>query len=463
MNRFGSLACAVCSVAVPVLVSAQSGAMPAPAKVRQTLDSLAKEYVTLASAPGTAVAVVRGSDTLLFRGYGMANLELGTPVTVNSVFRIGSVTKQFTASAVLQLVEQGKLALTDTIGQWIPDLPLAWRGVTVTQLLNHTSGIPSYTDVGDAWVKRWGEEMTGPQLLSLVADKPVDFPRGTSWRYDNTGYVLLGMLLEARTGHSWGQDFSERFFTPLGMSRTRYCATNVLIPDRASGYSKNGAGPWMNATYLAMSQPHAAGALCSTIGDLLTWNRALHNGRVLKRASYDAMTTPQGTALERKYGFALGREALGTHTVLTHGGGINGFLTGNLFIPDAQLSVTVLTNSDDGGPDRLVLQLARAALGIPLEVPPKAIAITASELAAYTGTYDLVVGATRPFTFTIKDGTLIAQLEGQGPNAAIPLGNHTFGLAFDPTLRITFTMVDGKPTKVTLKQGGGTFEGVRRP
>ena len=463
MNRIGSLACAVCSVAVPVLVSAQSGAMPAPAKVRQTLDSLAKEYVTLASAPGTAVAVVRGSDTLLFRGYGMANLELGTPVTVNSVFRIGSVTKQFTASAVLQLVEQGKISLTDSIGQWVPDLPIAWRGATVTQLLNHTSGIPSYTNVGEAWVKRWGEEMTGPQLVALVADKPLDFPRGTAWKYDNTGYVLLGMLLEARTGHSWGQDFAERFFTPLGMSRTRYCATNVLIPDRASGYSKNGAGPWTNSTYLAMSQPHAGGALCSTIGDLLTWNRALHNGRILKPSSYDAMTTPQGAALERKYGFALGRETLGTHTVLTHGGRINGFLTGNIFIPDAQLSVTVLTNSDEGGPDRLVLQLARAALGLPLEVPPKAVATTAAALAAYAGTYDLVIGTPRPFTVALKAGALFGQLEGQGPTDMIPLGNDTFGASFDPNLRIVFTMVNGKPTKMTLKQGGGTFEGVRRP
>ena len=463
MNRVASAIVAIMIAVAPSVVCAQATALPPASKVRGTLDSLATAFLTAKSTPGMAVAVVRGTDTLLFRGYGTANLELGTPITTASVFRIGSVTKQFTASAVLQLVEQGKLALTDTVGQFIPDLPLTWRGATITQLLNHTSGIPSYTELGESWTKRWGEEMTGAQIVALTSDKALDFPRGSSWKYDNTGYVLLGMLVEALTGHSWGQDFAERFFRPLGMTGTRYCDVRSMIPNRASGYAKSGDTAWVNSTFLAMSQPHAAGAMCSTIGDLLVWNRSLHGGRILKPAGYLAMTTPEGSALPRKYGFAQVRDTLGGHVLLAHGGGINGFLTANMFVPDAQLSVSVLTNGDDVGPDRLALQLTRAALGVPLDLPPKAIPMAAAEMRRYSGVYNLVLDAARPFTVTEKDGKLTGQLEGQGPTTLIPFGDHTFGADFDPMVRLIFTMSDGKPTKVTLKQNGRSFEGTRRP
>ncbi len=447
----------------PVSAAAQSSVLPKPAQVRRVLDSLAADFAAANSVPGTAIAVVRGNDTLLFRAYGKSNLELGTPATVNTVFRIGSVTKQFTSSAVLQLIEEGKLALTDTIGQWVPNLPVTWRGVTVQQLLNHTSGIPSYTELGPTWVKRWGEEITGAELVALTADKPFSYPTGTSWKYNNTGYVLLGMLVEARAGRSWGDDFTARFFKPLGLSRTQYCATAAVIPDRASGYSKAANDTWENTAFLAMSQPHAAGAMCSTIGDLLTWNRALHGGKVLKPASYTAMITPVGSAEPRHYGFGMGRGDLGGHLMLSHSGGINGALTANMYIPDAQLSVTVLTNGDATDPGRVSLQLARAALGIPLEQPPKAVPISAAELRVYTGVYDLVLDVTRPFTVAEKDGKITGTLEGQGPTDMIPMGNHTFGASFDPTVRIIFTVVDGKSTRMTLLQGGNRNEGQRRP
>lgn len=463
MGRKATLAAAMLMFSAPQVIAAQTAMPAASPGMRRTLDSLASGFVTSNNAPGTAVAVVRGTDTLLFRGYGMANLEVATPVSVNTVFRIGSVTKQFTAAAVLQLAEQGKLALTDTIGRWLPDLPLTWRGVTITQLLNHTSGIPSYTDAGESWVRRWGEEMTGAQLVAITADKPFDFAPGTSWKYNNTGYVLLGMLVEARAGRSWSEDFAARYFTSLGMTRTRFCDTRVLITDRASGYSRTGSKAWENSPYLAMSQPHAAGALCSTIGDLLTWNRALHGGRIVKPASYASMTTPIGAAAARKYGFALGNVTLGGHTVLTHTGGIPGFLTANLFVPDAQLSVTVLTNGDDKGPDDLAMQLARTVLGVPADAKPTTVALSPAELARYGGVYDLVLGTARPFTVFEKDGKLFGQLEGQQPADMIPLGNHTFGASFDPKVRIIFAMVDGKPTKMTLEQNGGVFEGQRRP
>ncbi len=452
---------------LPALAGAQTAVPVVSPQLRVTLDSLAQGFVESKSTPGTAVAVVRGTDTLLFRGYGSANLELATPVSATSVFEIGSVTKQFTAAAVLQLAEQGKLALTDSIGRWVPNLPVKWRRVTITQLLNHTSGIPSYTEVGESWEKRWGEEMTGAQLVALSAAKPFDFAPGTSWKYNNTGYVLLGMLLEARAGRAWGEDFAARFFAPLGMARTMYCERKLVIPDRAAGYSREGKDRWTNAAYLSMSQPHAAGALCSSIGDLVTWNRALHGGKVLTPSSYAAMTTPAGSAAPKQYGFAIGRQELSGHTVLTHGGGIPGFLTANSFVPDAQLSVTVLTNGDANDPGELATQLTRAALGVPLESKPKPaplvpVPVSPAELRRYAGVYNLVLGSPRPFTVVEKAGKLFGQLEGQGPNEMVPLGNHTFGTDFDPTVRIVFTMAGETATKMTLNQRGQTAEGLRR-
>lgn len=443
--------------------AAQSAALPSVARARLTIDSLARDFAVNGMVPGTVIAVVRGRDTLLFRAYGKANLELGTPMSVNSVLRIGSVTKQFTSSAVMQLVQEGKFAVTDTIGQWVTNLPVAWRGVTIAQLLNHTSGIPSYTELGEPWAKHWGDVMSGADIVALTADKPFDFPVGTSWKYNNTGYVLLGMLIEARTGHSWGDDFAGRFFTPLGMKRTVYCENRPLIADRASGYSRNEKDVWLNAAYLAMSQPHAAGALCSTIGDLLTWNRALHGGKVVSAASYAAMTTPAGAAAEHNYGSGLMTEQLGTHNVVLHGGGIHGFLTANLYVPDAQLSVTVLTNGDFTSPDRVAHQLARAALGVPLDVPPKGIALDPGQRASYVAKFDLVLDGPHLFTVYEKDGALYGMMDGQSPEKMIPLGNHTFGVAFNADVRLIFAMVADKPTKITLRQNGKDFEGALHP
>jgi D-alanyl-D-alanine carboxypeptidase len=443
--------------------SSQSVPLPRAARARIVLDSLATDFALHGTVPGTAIAVVRGRDTLLFKAYGKANLELGIPMTVNSVFRIGSVTKQFASSAVMQLAQQGKLAVTDTIGQWVPNLPVTWRSVTIAQLLNHTSGIPSYTELGETWMKRWGEEMTGAELVALTADKPFDFPAGTSWKYNNTGYVLLGMLIEARTGHTWGDDFAERFFKPFGMRATRYCENGALIQNRASGYSRNEKDEWLNARYLAMSQPHAAGALCSTIGDVLAWNRALHGGAVVTAASYTAMTTPSGAAAAQHYGSGLSIETLASHRVIAHNGGINGFLTGNLYVPDAQLSVTVLTNGEFANPDRITHQLALAALGIPLDIPPTGITLSPAVRASYVAKYDLVLDAPHLFTVYEKDGALFGTMDGQSAGKMIPLGNDTFGVAFNDEVRVIFTMAAGRPTKMTLRQNGKDFEGLVHP
>ncbi len=350
----------------------RSPTLPSRAVVSRVADSLARVFLGAHSAPSVAVAVVRGRDTLVMRAWGKADLEQDVDATASTVYRVGSVTKQFTAAAVMQLVEQGRAKLDDPVGGYLPTLPAAWHVVTVRQLLNHTSGIPSYTDNGPSWVRRWGEAMPPDTLVALTANAPMWFAPGTKWQYDNSGYVVLGMLIEKLTGHTWADEIETRFAKPLGLAHTGNCMPMPLIKRRAHGYVRD-ENAWLNAPYIDMTQPYAAGAICSTIGDLTRWNSALHTGHVVTPASYALMTTPEGAAAnaELKYGFGLGRDTLAGRPVVTHGGAIHGFLAGNAWIPSAQLSITVLANASGAPSDELLAQLARLALGVPLMTASK--------------------------------------------------------------------------------------------
>jgi CubicO group peptidase (beta-lactamase class C family) len=304
--------------------------------------------------------------------------------------------------------------------------------------------------------------MNPDTLVALTAKVPMWFAPGTQWRYDNSGYVVLGMLIEKITGHSWGADIAERFAKPLGLADTRECLTTPIVPRRAHGYDA-GANAWTNTSYLAMSQPFSAGAMCSTVGDLAKWNRALHTGQVVTATSYALMTTPEGAALASRYGFGLGQDTIAGRPIITHGGGINGFATGNAWIPSAELSITVLANSSSAHSDDLVKQLARAALGAPLQQPPKVLPLAPASRSRYVGVYVLALpNGPRELTIAEEGDHLTAQLAGQPALPILFLGNDTFGVGFDPNLRFIFAMDAARATKLTLVQGGGRFEGPRK-
>jgi CubicO group peptidase (beta-lactamase class C family) len=446
----------------PSLLAAQS--LPARDAVARTTDSLARAFIESGGAPSVAIGVVRGADTVVLEAWGKADLEHDVDATARTVYRTGSVTKQFTAAAVMQLVEQGKVRLDDSIGGHLASLPAAWRGVPVRQLLNHTSGIPSYTGAGEAWRRRWGVEMPPESLLAITAKDTMWFRPGSSYRYDNTGYVLLGMLIEKLAGRPWGTDMEERFFKPLGLTQTYNCMAEPLIPHRARGYEKRGTD-WVNTAYLAMSQPYAAGAICSTVGDMARWNRALHTGRVVSAESYRMMTTPEGAAAksESQYGYGLSREKMGPLDVLEHGGGIHGFISANAWVPNAELSLTVLTNSGSARADDLLRQVARAAMGVPLAQPPRAKPLAAGDRAKYVGVYTLPLPP-GPRDFTVAEGAdgLTGQLEGQGAIPLLHYGDHTFGASFDPSVRLVFTIEGERATRLALVQGGQRIEGARK-
>jgi CubicO group peptidase (beta-lactamase class C family) len=447
--------------------SAASTTAPSRAEVTARVDSLARAFLADPQSPGLSIAVIRaGRDTLVYEGYGKADLENDVPATPATVYRIGSITKQFTAAAVMRLVEKGSVRLGDPIGKYLPDLPKEWRPVKVRQLLNHTSGIPSYTDLGESWAKRWGEHMSPDTLVALTANKPMDFAPGTGWRYDNTGYVVLGMLLEKVSGKPYAEYLDSTLFQPLGLTHTFYCDRAPLIPHRARGYAREGKS-FTNAPYIDMSQPYSAGALCSTVGDLARWNLLLATGKVVSPASYAKMTTPEGTAGLNHYGFGLVRGAVGSHIMIEHGGGIHGFITSNAYLPNDSLSITVLTNAAPSDPDALLDNVARAVYGIPLVQPVHAarkVPLPDSVRSAVQGKYNVDMGAKKLLISFFADSTgLRTQAEGQSSFPIYYAGDLTFAAEMDPSMRIRFDLDHGRATRVTVEQGGVSHGGPRVP
>src|SRR5213592_663891 len=191
--------------------------------VRRVVDSLAHAYIDAERSPAVSIEILRGRDTIVRAGYGFADLEQQVGASPSTLYEIGSITKQFTAAAVMRLVEAGRIRLDDSIGAYVGDLPLAWRRVSVRQLLNHTSGIPSMTDIGQRWVRRWREDMPTDSLVALTAHDSMWFAPGTNWRYDNTGYLLLGILLDRVTGETFPHLAEGRLARPLGLFNTYYC------------------------------------------------------------------------------------------------------------------------------------------------------------------------------------------------------------------------------------------------
>lgn len=313
-----------------------------------------------------AVAVVKGSDTIVMRGYGFADLATKPPAGPRTVYEIGSITKQFTAAAIMRLAEQGKLSLDDDASKYL-SFPLQGHHVTIRQLLNHTSGIHSYTSKAE-WRPHWGEDLSPDSIVGFVARDTFDFAPGAKWSYNNTGYVLLGMIVERASGTPYAQYLAEQFFRPLGLTQTSYCpAQRDRDTSFALGYSARD-GQLVPTTYLSMTQPFSAGALCSSVASYLVWQRALHGGRVVSPASYALMTTPDtlNDGKRLTYGFGLSTAKLGDHRMITHGGGINGYTTSQIYFPDDSLSVIAFTNTDAAGPDFTAMNIARAVLGLPL-------------------------------------------------------------------------------------------------
>lgn len=448
---------------VASVASAQSSSRAA---LVARLDSIAGGAVKAGIVPGMAVAVVKGRDTLLMKGYGLADLENKIAVTPQTVFRIGSITKQFTSSTIMQLVQEGKLSLDDDITKYGLNFPTHGRKILLRHLLNHTSGIPSYTDVGNRFGTVMRMDLTHDSLIGVIAKDSLMFEPGSHFYYNNTGYFMLGMILEKIGGKKYGDYLAERLFSANALGGTTYCETKKLIPNRAQGYDRDASG-FSNAAWLSMELPYAAGSLCSTIGDLVNWTARLHSGRIVNAASFREMTTPVKLPSGRpmSYGFGLSVDTVAGHRQIQHGGGINGFISALNHLPDDSLTVVVLGNSSNSPSDAVANDLVRAVIGAPPRVPvaPKDLPTTADDRAKFAGRYALTRpdGSKQNVRVYEENGSLMIQPDGQ-PGVRLASQGENVWTGRGPG-RIAFDIVGGRA--VGFVQGGGarTLEAVRVP
>ncbi|ESQ79420.1 hypothetical protein AEYBE204_10460 [Asticcacaulis sp. YBE204] len=402
-----------------------------------------------------SVLVARDGKVIFEKAYGYANLEWRVPETTDTKFRLGSVTKQFTAVSILLLQEQGKLKLSDPIKLYVPDAPAAWDKITVAHLLSHTSGIINFTAMPD-YRSTQRLQTTSGELIKRFRDKPLEFQPGEAWNYSNSGYVLLTAVIEKASGQSYTQFLTENIFKPLGMSDTGYDNASVLLPKRASGYMPGEGGP-RNADFIDMTVPQGAGALYSTTHDLLKWAQALFGGKVLKSESLTLMTTP----VKNDYGLGVSVVNGVNGKEISHGGGIDGFNTHLSYYPADKVTIVVLGNLNGRAVDAIDQQLGDLAHGksVQLASERKEIELSPKVLETYIGTYAL--SPTFKFTITVEKGQLMAQATGQ---AKFPLFAESDTLFFLKVVDAKFEFFKGANGKIEyliLHQNGRDQKAVR--
>lgn len=427
--------------------------LPSPAADAQTADVAAKldEYLS-ASAKAErfsgAVLVARDGKPVFSKAYGMADAENDAPATPQHKFRIGSVTKQFTASAVLILQERGKLSAQDSVCKHVAPCPAAWQPVTLHHLLTHTSGIKSFTSLPEY---QKNEVLPSPveATIARFRDLPLEFAPGEKFAYSNSGYVLLGHVVERLSGKSYADFMRDEIFKPLGMNETGYDDPRRVIPRRALGYTVEG-DELRNASYMDMTIPHAAGALYSTVGDLLLWDQALYTEKLLPRRALEQMFTPARDGYA--YGWAVGR--MFDRPFVAHNGGINGFHSNLMRFTDDRVTVVVLSNLETAPGDRIARDLAAVVFGQPYTVPSARVVakVDPKIYDAYVGEYQL----TPTFSVVVtKEGErLFAQATGQPKFEIFPESETAFFLKVVEA-KITFQKdAAGGVTDFVLDQGG---------
>jgi D-alanyl-D-alanine carboxypeptidase len=441
---------ALLAVSSPLAASQAAAAPPAADSALAAKIDAVMSAVYKPGQPGAAIIVQKDGRTIVRKGYGLADLELGVPVAPDMVFRLGSITKQFTAVSILLLAGEGKLGLQDEITKFVPDYPTQGKRITVEHLLTHTSGIQSYTDLPE-WLPLWRKDFTVRELIDLFKDKPMQFEPGRSWAYNNSAYILLGAIIENVSGKTYEQFVDERIFKPLGMSGSCYGSAERIIPRRVPGYEA-GKGGFVNASYLSMSQPYAAGSLLSTVDDLARWSEAVFGGRLVKKEWLDKAFTPYKLANGESTGYGYGWfiADFAGHRSIEHGGGINGFTTYEMTFPEDRIFIAILTNSAIAGrnPEPCAVKIAWLALGLP-EPERKVAAVAAKDLDAAAGVY--VNERKDEYYFSREGGRLFAQRKGGAKNELLPVSPTEFFLRDNPARFIFVKAASGPVTGLRIQ------------
>lgn len=388
-----------------------------------------------ANEPGAAALVAKNGQVIYKKGFGMANLELDAPMQAGNIFRIGSITKQFTAIAILQLMEQGKLGLQDEITKFIPDYPTQGSKITIEHLLTHTSGIRDYASIKDT-ARRGTVDFTTTEMIDYFKNQPMRFAPGARWEYSNSGYFLLGYIIEKITGKTYRQYLEEQIFRPLGMTSSLYASDTRIVKNRADGYTKNNKGI-ENAPYLSLTHPYAAGSIQSSVEDLFKWQQAVNSYKLVKKETLDKAFTRYklNNGQETNYGYGWRLGYIQGSPTLWHGGLINGFIAMAMYLPKEDVYIAVLSNCDCNSPVDITAKLAALAIGKPYTT--QAITIDNASLAAYAGVYENEKGQQRIISTT--NNQLYSQ-NGRGPRSVIKASQKDkFFFEDDAMLTLEFT------------------------
>lgn len=368
MARLRTLLLSSVLLATPFSARGQELPPPAASPLAVQIDGLmARRYE--ASQPGGVVLVEKDGKVLLRKAYGLASVELAAPMQPDMVFRIGSITKQITAAALLKLVEDDKVELRAPINRYLDSLPEVWGAATIEQLLHHTAGIPSHKD-NPSYKNRMREDMAPSVLLeTFVANLPLDFEPGTKYHYSDMGYILLGMVIEKVSGQTYADFLQKRLFEPLGLKRMRYGSETELIPGLVPGYTK---GP-RPCAFRSTTQAYASGGLVSDADDVARWLQFLYEGKVLKPESLARMMTPLKLkdGKEVGYGLGIGFRPLGKLRLAGHAGGVPGFKSWAEADPATRTIVVILNNTDAPKGDDAAYGKAIFSLlnGLPFQEP----------------------------------------------------------------------------------------------
>lgn len=444
MHQFkrSTRALALCAIGAFALACAPAGAAPAAPSTDQAraaaMDALLQRHFKPGQA-GAAVLVQQNGAVLFNRGYGLASLELRVPVKADTVFHVASVSKQFTAAAILRLAEQGKLDIAAPVSRYLADTPPAWAGITIEHLLTHTSGIDNLFN--DAQFRqRVREDLTPEQLLAYAAKRELLAAPGARHQYASVNYSILGMVIARLSGIPYEQYVSEQFLRPLGMQHTHFDVEHGVIAGQASPYEE---GP-IPAHYISPSLGYAAGSFFSSNADIALWSEALAAGKVLSRASVAAMNTAFQTADGRDthYGYGMRvHHSLG-QTYLQSNGDIFGFHSETVRLPQAGVFVSILHNSDEhaGELAPLAKRLAAIAIGQPIIALPRK-ALAPADAAPLIGRYD-AGGNARSISYA--DGQLFSAVPGFPPSKIHPLSSSEFFFDDNDDARLAFVFKDGK-------------------
>jgi CubicO group peptidase (beta-lactamase class C family) len=451
---------AVCIAALIVLQAPSSFAQAAPVAavpdqaLAARIDAGIAPYYK-ANEPGATVIVTRDGKTVFRKAYGMADVARQVPMTPEMSLRLGSITKQFTSTAIMMLADEGKLSVADDIGKFLPAYPTHGKKITIEHLLTHTSGIVSYTGKRE-FKDMMSRDMSVAQMIDSFKNDPLEFDPGSKWRYNNSGYFLLGAIIEKVSGMPYARFIEQRIFVPLEMSGSAYEGYERSPTPRAAGHT-GAAGHYEPSMPLSMSLPYAAGSLVSSVDDLARWDAAVSSGKLLKSASWQQAFTPYtlvgGAPTTYGYGWML--DKLRGEATIGHGGGINGFKTYALRVPAEKVYVAVLTNTDSGmvAPEVVATKVAAIAIGKPFREFSE-IKLDPASLGAFAGAFKIDDKASR--TFRAENGKLLMERSGRSSVVVQPFSE--LGFFVPNTLDyMEFTRdAKGEITQLSYYQGDKT-------